>query len=404
MSWTLSGSAHWVIGAVPIKPATLTPTDTPTATPTNTSTATFTATSTLTPTSSAWPTPIDQTAQPPGTYENTDNNWYYIGSWTQVNDAGDSGGSRHEADTPWSSAQLTFNGNGIDFVYRQKSSYGIAEIYIDGDKYASVDQYNESEQTGQSIHVTLADGEHVLEIRRADRKNPGSSGYVVNLDKVVVYSVATPTATQTPTVSPTPTGTPTPTPTLTYKQITVGETVSTHIECNYSIDFSHTVDEGDDRLLVVTFVHRREDHQNVWGVKYNNVGLTKVADRGDPGGDDAIVHMWYMVDPPVGTHDVYIGINGSACTVAGAYNLYGVDVTDPLVDYDTTITWTGPVSLTLDSSAGDMGVDVVGINGTSGRSPGEGQTEQWDLSTSGSGDGWREQHRGGHRWFGHHVV
>jgi RHS repeat-associated protein len=339
-------------------------------------------TDTPTPTPEVWPTPITQTPQPAGTYENTNGAWYYTGAWTQVDDASDSGGSRHRADIPWSAAQLTFTGNGFDFVYRSDSSFGIAELYLDGEKVASVDQYSETTQTQQSIHVTLTDGDHVLEVRRADRKNVDSSGYSINLDKVVALGSATSTPTETPTITSTPTPSSTPTTTPTHHWITVGSIVSTDVECGSSVEFDHTVEEGEDRLLIVTFAHRRDNHQDVSGVSFNGVSLTKVAHKGDPGGDEAIAHMWYLADPPVGTYTVQIGVDYYTCMVAGAYTLYGVDLLDPLVDYDTS-SGTGPVSLTLDSQPGDMGVDIVGEDGGGGLTPGEGQIERWDQTKTG---------------------
>jgi hypothetical protein len=61
MSWTLGGvfecGPNWVIGAVPLKPATP-PTPTPTITPTLTSTPTGTPTPTPTTTPTPTPTPI----------------------------------------------------------------------------------------------------------------------------------------------------------------------------------------------------------------------------------------------------------------------------------------------------------------------------------------------------------
>ena len=95
--------------------------------------------------------------------------------------------------------------------------------------------------------------------------------------------------------------------------------------------------------------------------------------------DEATANLWYLADPPVGTYTVRIGLN-TACVVAGAFTLYDVDLLDPLVDYATKSGTGGPVSLTLDSQQGDMGVDIVAIGGTSSLGPGSGQTERWDLT------------------------
>ncbi len=140
--------------------------------------------------------------------------------------------------------------------------------------------------------------------------------------------------------------------------------------------------EGEDRLLVVAFVYSRDRHQGVWGVSYGGIGMAQAAGASDPGGDHAIVHLWYLPNPPAGTHKVAIGMD-TAWVLAGAYTLYGVDLSNPLVsmgsegwDRDTT-------SLTLVANPGDMAVSIVGVDGTYGMDPGPNQVERWDQSVGG---------------------
>ncbi|NIM92088.1 MAG: hypothetical protein GTO18_00005, partial [Anaerolineales bacterium] len=364
MSWSLPDTRHTALIAVPLKPAPL-----PTATPT------------------AWPTPITQTPpQSAGTYENTDSAWYYSGVWYQVNDSGDSGGSQHASLTPWSAAQLTFTGNAFDFVYRKAPSYGIVELVVDGTKVASIDQYAESVQAQQSTHVTLSDGDHVLEIRSNGRKSPSSSGIEVNLDKIVVFEAATPTPTPSPTSTLTPTQTHTPTATPTYRWVTVGSIVSQDGENDHNVEFNHTVEDGEDRVLVVTYAHRRNSGQNVYAVKYNGVSMTQAV--GDSIAGDYIVAIYYLINPPVGTHEVSIHLTTTAKTIAGAFTLYGVDLYDPIVDIDETTVY-GNASLTLDSNPGDMAVDASVAIETGGLSFGEGQILQWTDTMTWTGGGMR---------------
>jgi RHS repeat-associated protein len=182
-----------------------------------------------------------------------------------------------------------------------------------------------------------------------------------------------PTHTSTSTVTFTPTGTPTPP----YNQITVGANVSTHQECDWNVNFNYTVEEGEDRLLVVSFVHRRDNHQGVWGASYDGIGMHLAASKGDPGGDHAIAYIYYLENPPVGTHNVNIGLN-SACIIASAMTLYGVDLTDPLVTTGTEGWNRTYTSLTLASNPGDMAVDVVGADGSGGLGQGQNQVERWE--------------------------
>ncbi len=167
--------------------------------------------------------------------------------------------------------------------------------------------------------------------------------------------------------------------------MTFGSEVTTHSERHYSIDFPYEVKQGEDRALVVVFAYRRDSSQGIGGVTYDGVPLTLVAQKGDPGGD-AKVAMFYLLDPPVGTGTVVISLTSAARTVAAAYTLYGVDQYDPLVSYGASKGTASSTSLTLDSNAGDLALDVIGMPTRNGLTPGAGQTEIWDEQINASTD------------------
>lgn len=375
MAWTIPVERNTTLIAVRIKPA-----QPPTQTPT------------------AWPFIITQTPQPSGTYEDTNTGatgaWdYYSGLWYQVNDTGDSGGARHASLTPLSGAQITFTGLSFDFYYRTAPSYGFAELYVDGVKVASIDQYDETGAAQQSTHVSLSHAnEHVLEVRYAGRKNEDSTGTEINLDKIVVYDSATPEATTTitPTATTTLTATQTPTLTPTTQWITVGEIVSEASANNYHLEFDHEVEDGEDRMLVVSYAHLRDDGQTVYSVTYDGVPMTKaVTDtigKEDP--EDPpytyLVGIYYLENPPVGTHEVSISLNGSDKIMAAAYTLYGVDLYNSIVDSAVRTSY-NYVDLTLDiDEAGDMAVTACVVNNLSGLNFGSGQIARWQRDMSGS--------------------
>ena len=82
--------------------------------------------------------------------------------------------------------------------------------------------------------------------------------------------------------------------------------------------WSHTVGAGENRLLLVgagnTF-----PNDNVTGVTFNGVALTKVTSRQIPG--NRWISVWYLLAPDSGTHDIVItyGDTQSAMGFAASY-------------------------------------------------------------------------------------
>ena len=335
-----------------------------------------------TPTPPTWPTAIPQTPQPPGTYENTSSAWYYDGAWSLVSTSGDSGGSRHEARDTYAVAQITFDGNRFDLFYRAAPYYGLAEVIVDGAKRASIDQYYSSELASQSVQFTLDSGTHVIELRRAGRKNAESSGDVVNIDKVVTYSMGTPT----PTASPSPTSSPqpgaTPSPTPDYRRIEVGSQIYSFTGSGYNKSFSYTVEDGEDRALVLALSYGAHSGQSPITPEYDDVPMTFVRSCWATG--DLAAVMYYLPDPPIGMHTMTYGFNISARHVIGVVTLYNVDLLDP-IENTVCQTGLGSKSATLDAGPGDLGVDLLQQEWSNPIAEGGGQTEYWNLQAGASG-------------------
>jgi hypothetical protein len=92
-----------------------------------------------------------------------------------------------------------------------------------------------------------------------------------------------------------------------------------------------------------------------------------------------------LMNPPAGTADINITLNGARRFVAGAILLTGVDQTDPIGTYNTaTGTSTAP-SVTVSSAANELVVDVLGNRYSTSASVGSGQTLRWtNVTTNGT--------------------
>jgi Tol biopolymer transport system component len=83
--------------------------------------------------------------------------------------------------------QVRFTGSRIRWIGPVQPGYGMADVYVDGKKLATVDCY--APQSGKKITALvwespeLADGPHLLEIRLRGQKRPESSGYIVVIDR-----------------------------------------------------------------------------------------------------------------------------------------------------------------------------------------------------------------------------
>ncbi|MFZ2651434.1 MAG: DUF4347 domain-containing protein, partial [Burkholderiaceae bacterium] len=155
------------------------------------------------------------------------------------------------------------------------------------------------------------------------------------------------------------------------------------------LSFAHSINPGSDSLLVVEVVIG--NGVDTTSVSYNGTPLTLHAGVYAQA-NDIKVELWYLVAPPEGAGSIDISVDttwGLQNVVAGAATFYGVDQTTPL---DTAVTGranTGPASLTVASSSGDMVLDVAGSLGVSSSSVGAGQTELFtQMNGSGPSDVW----------------
>jgi len=112
----------------------------------------------------------------------------YTGSWTRTALSGASGGYVRHSSGGGSTARLSFNGRSVALVSTRGPNRGIAELWLDGSRVATVDLYAASVQKAHVVWATsLASGAHQLELRVTGTRNPSASGARVDIDAFLVH-------------------------------------------------------------------------------------------------------------------------------------------------------------------------------------------------------------------------
>jgi hypothetical protein len=124
----------------------------------------------------------------PGFYDDWDPAIVYQGAWTK--DSGSPGpdrDTRTHTDTPGAQISLAFDGKELYYVFARGPEGGIASVTIDGAAREPIDMYYPLRDWQHKIgYCCFSPGRHVLVIRATGEKNPGSSGYAVDLDSFSV--------------------------------------------------------------------------------------------------------------------------------------------------------------------------------------------------------------------------
>ena len=354
-----------------------------------TPTATFTSSPTFTATPNQFPTAVSQTPQAPGTYENTSSAWHYSGTWTLVSSSLDSGNSRQVASSEFASAQLTFTGDSFRFYFRKASYYGISEIWVDGFKWASVDQYASSDQGKRNLTFNVGPGTHVVEIRRPGRKNENASSVDINLDRIDVFNMPTPTPTITPTrtatgTQPTATSSPTASPTPPYRRVEVGDNWMALAPSGwpYVYNQAYDVEDGEDRVLLVSVAYGAQGGQSLGTPTVDSAtSMTKLEDCYASGDLSSVTY--YLLDPSVGSHTVRFGFNVGAKFIFSILTLYNVDL-DQFPRSAVCEQGLGSHSVQVTTQRGDLVIDLLHAENGHPVTVGADQTDMWVLGSGGS--------------------
>lgn len=113
----------------------------------------------------------------------------YSPGWTHVSNQSYTEGDYHNtesfANTAGASASFTFNTSAVRYVGVKGSNGGMADIYLDGSKVATVDTYAPGNKEYEQVlyqAVGLAPGTHTLKIVVTGQRNPASSDTFVSVD------------------------------------------------------------------------------------------------------------------------------------------------------------------------------------------------------------------------------
>jgi len=110
------------------------------------------------------------------TWEQIENNGYYLGTGKCVVPPEDGSYSASEP----AYAEFTFTGTGIQWIGESNFLCGIAEVYIDGEKVATVDSFTGPKSINQFVNFSMEDlpfGEHTIKIVATGLKNAASTQY-----------------------------------------------------------------------------------------------------------------------------------------------------------------------------------------------------------------------------------
>lgn len=122
---------------------------------------------------------------------------------------------------PQGSARLNFVGNKVSASFLTWVNRGIADIYVDGQKMASLDGYHAQVLRKSWTSEELSCGQHTIEIKHTGKTTAPQKGTYVVLD-FFSYTPCDANSTGTPTSTPTTT-TKTPTPTNISQSLLTGD-------------------------------------------------------------------------------------------------------------------------------------------------------------------------------------
>ncbi|WP_374055067.1 S8 family serine peptidase [Rossellomorea sp. FM04394] len=102
----------------------------------------------------------------PGNYQDTHGYLMYEGLWNTFNSSYASGGKFTVTNDDYSSVEMTFEGNGIEYFGKKDSSSGIAKVTIDNSQVYYVDLYSANAGHRQKLFskTGLSNGTHTIKI------------------------------------------------------------------------------------------------------------------------------------------------------------------------------------------------------------------------------------------------
>ncbi len=107
--------------------------------------------------------------------EQSDPRFHYTGTWSSIGQTLASGGSYGRSSTPGASATVYFRGTRLDWMAVKGLTPGVADVYLDGVKQATIDLAApvSTYQVNAWSTGTLPEGDHMVEIVRSSSSAPG---------------------------------------------------------------------------------------------------------------------------------------------------------------------------------------------------------------------------------------
>lgn len=122
------------------------------------------------------------------TYQETDPSVIKTGQWFSTTLYSPSGGRYIFSVVTGDTVTFTFTGTQATWIGPKYNSFGIADVYLDGNFQGSVDLYSSSVQSQQTLFTAggLSNTQHTLRIVVTGRKNSSSSDPAVGVDAFIV--------------------------------------------------------------------------------------------------------------------------------------------------------------------------------------------------------------------------
>jgi beta-galactosidase GanA len=135
---------------------------------------------------------IDFNAQPVNdvsyTYDDTDAALQYTGSWSHVANQSYTGGDYKNTESfsnkAGDSLTVPFTGTAVRWIGPKTNNHGYADVYLDGQKQATVDDSGSQNQAVIFQKSGLADGPHTLKIVVTGSHSSGSTDNFVSIDAI----------------------------------------------------------------------------------------------------------------------------------------------------------------------------------------------------------------------------
>jgi hypothetical protein len=123
-----------------------------------------------------------------GRYQQTNNKLVYAGDWKATSDASASGDSFAFVNAAGASVTIRFNGVHLVWLAKKSSSYGKAQVTVDGGSPVTVDLYSADVLWRQEVWNSgvLGSGSHTVVIQWTGSKNAAATDTNINIDYLYV--------------------------------------------------------------------------------------------------------------------------------------------------------------------------------------------------------------------------